>query len=487
VSANGVAVAGPRRAQRPAPARRERLAVALLLRRLVDGVAVVLAVVGGALAEPLLGTPIDAPRIGASLVIALAWFAGLRIAAPHERRGVAAGHADLRAVLTGTIGVFGLVAAASVLFPVVSVRTDLFVTLPLGVLLLLVGRLVVRARTVARRASGRHLPRALIVGSGPAVDFVIQQLGRTPAPSYLVAGIVRTGETPSIAERPESEIVAFHDAGQVAVAAAAISADAVIVAGQPDDAAPFLRSLAWDLESLGTELVVASAIDGVDGRRLHVATSAGLPLLHVEAPRFTGAQYAVKRAMDIAVAGGALLVLAPLLLVVAVVVRIDSKGPALFRQERVGVRGSRFTMLKFRSMVVTAEADLAALLAQNEGNGVLFKLKRDPRVTRVGAALRKYSLDELPQLWNIFIGDMSLVGPRPPLAREVAEYEAHVHRRLYLKPGLTGAWQVSGRSDLSWDESVRLDLSYVDNWSVVDDLRILFRTAKVVIHPTGAY
>src|SRR5690606_27328321 len=146
-----------------------------------------------------------------------------------------------------------------------------------------------------------------------------------------------------------------------------------------------------------------------------------------------------------------------------------------FRQERVGRDGRTFTMIKFRSMVQTAEQDLAALLEKNEGAGLLFKLKDDPRITAVGSFLRKYSLDELPQLWNIFVGDMSIVGPRPPLPREVSEYEAHVNRRLYIKPGLTGLWQISGRSDLSWEESVRLDLYYVENWSLAGDLVIMWR------------
>jgi len=143
--------------------------------------------------------------------------------------------------------------------------------------------------------------------------------------------------------------------------------------------------------------------------------------------------------------------------------------------------------LKFRTMVTTAEDELDALRAQNEASGVLFKLKDDPRVTRVGKFLRRYSLDEFPQLWNVVVGEMSLVGPRPPLPREVQAYESHVHRRLYIKPGLTGMWQVNGRSDLSWDESVRLDLYYVENWSLTGDLMIVWRTFKTLVHPVGAY
>jgi exopolysaccharide biosynthesis polyprenyl glycosylphosphotransferase len=207
----------------------------------------------------------------------------------------------------------------------------------------------------------------------------------------------------------------------------------------------------------------------------------------VASPVFSGGKHHLKRTMDALLSGFALLVLAPVFAVIALLVRRDDAGPVFFRQERVGVDGTTFTMVKFRSMVTTAEADLADLAAQSEGNGVLFKLRVDPRVTRIGAILRRYSLDELPQLWNIFVGDMSIVGPRPPLATEVAQYDDRAYRRLYIKPGLTGAWQVGGRSDLSWDESVRLDLHYVENWSLMGDVRIIMRTFGVILKPTGAY
>jgi exopolysaccharide biosynthesis polyprenyl glycosylphosphotransferase len=194
-----------------------------------------------------------------------------------------------------------------------------------------------------------------------------------------------------------------------------------------------------------------------------------------------------KRLFDTVLAGLLLLVLSPGLLAVAAGVKLTSKGPVLFRQNRVGVNGRPFAMLKFRSMVVDADGMLAELKARNEGNGVLFKLKRDPRVTRFGAFLRRYSLDELPQLVNVVRGEMSLVGPRPPLPSEVESYDYVAVRRLRLRPGLTGLWQVSGRSDLSWEESLRLDLRYVDNWSMALDLHILFRTWRAVFSGTGAY
>jgi exopolysaccharide biosynthesis polyprenyl glycosylphosphotransferase len=270
-------------------------------------------------------------------------------------------------------------------------------------------------------------------------------------------------------------------------AIAVANADVVILASHPGDGGEFVRTLSWRLESSQAELVLAWCLDSVDRSRVRFDTVDGLPLMHVATPTFSGGKHHTKRAMDIVLSGIALLFLAPLFGVIALLIRRDSAGPVFFRQERVGVDGTRFSMVKFRSMSVTAEADLAALLEQNEGNGLLFKLRSDPRVTRVGSVLRRYSLDELPQLWNIFVGHMSIVGPRPPLVREAEQYDDRLQRRLYIKPGLTGAWQVGGRSDLSWEESIRLDLNYVENWSLLGDLRIMWRTIGVVIGPVGAY
>ena len=273
----------------------------------------------------------------------------------------------------------------------------------------------------------------------------------------------------------------------VARAAVIENVDAVIVAGQPDEGGEFVRRLGWDLEGTPAELVLSSRLTDVAGPRIHFRPVDGLPLMHVETPTFAGLRHVLKRSVDIVLAAAALVVLLPLLLAIAVAVRLDSPGPALFRQRRCSRNGSEFQMLKFRSMVQDAEDDLAGLRDRNEGSGVLFKLRDDPRVTRVGRTLRKYSLDELPQFWNVLVGDMSIVGPRPPLVSEVACYEGMVRRRLYIKPGMTGLWQISGRSDLSWEESVRLDLYYVENWSLTGDLMIMWRTAKSLVKPKGAY
>jgi exopolysaccharide biosynthesis polyprenyl glycosylphosphotransferase len=263
--------------------------------------------------------------------------------------------------------------------------------------------------------------------------------------------------------------------------------DTVILTSADEIGPQDMRRLGWDLESRQTNLIVAPALTDVAGPRIHARPVAGLPLIYVDYPTFEGRKHTTKRAFDILAGGLLLVLLSPLFLLIAVAVRRDSVGPAFFRQERVGFRGRRFRMAKFRSMVTDAEAMQPALLEQSDGNGVLFKLKTDPRVTRLGGILRKYSLDELPQLFNVIRGSMSLVGPRPHPASDVLHYEAIDMRRLVVKPGMTGLWQVGGRSGLSWEESVRLDLYYVENWSLMGDLIILWRTIKAVTRPEAAY
>src|SRR5262249_6134345 len=244
----------------------------------------------------------------------------------------------------------------------------------------------------------------------------------------------------------------------------------------------------WDLHDGGIELLVAPALAEVARERVEVRPVGGVPLLHVRAPVLSGPQRVLKGLMDRIAAGALLVAVSPVMMVVAVLIRTTSTGPALFRQRRVGRAGKDFSCLKFRTMTVDAEARRAELTHLNERqDGLLFKIRHDPRITRIGSVLRRYSIDELPQLINVVTGDMSLVGPRPPLPQEVAAYDNAVRRRLLVKPGLTGLWQVSGRSELSWAESVRLDLSYVDNWSPALDARILFRTAGAVVRGTGAY
>jgi exopolysaccharide biosynthesis polyprenyl glycosylphosphotransferase len=264
-------------------------------------------------------------------------------------------------------------------------------------------------------------------------------------------------------------------------------ADAIAVSAGVQLHPQTLRHLGWELANRNVGLIMAPALTDIAGPRIHTQQVAGLPLIHVTTPALEAGQRVAKRLFDIGVSATLIVLSSPLLAVVALLIKLDSQGPILFRQERIGIAGGPFNMLKFRSMVVNAEEQLTALLDKNEGSGVLFKMKKDPRVTRIGGLLRRSSLDELPQLFNVLAGSMSLVGPRPPLASEVEAYEQDVRRRLLVKPGLTGLWQVSGRSNLSWQDSVRLDLYYVENWSLTGDLVIILRTARAVFGGNGAY
>jgi exopolysaccharide biosynthesis polyprenyl glycosylphosphotransferase len=211
------------------------------------------------------------------------------------------------------------------------------------------------------------------------------------------------------------------------------------------------------------------------------------PIFYLEPVSLTRAQVATKRAIDLLLTSCALVLAVPLLLVAALAIKLDDGGPILFRQRRVGRNGETFTIFKLRTMVLDAEQRLEALKDKNERKGPLFKLASDPRVTRAGRVLRACSVDELPQLFNVLAGSMSLVGPRPPLPGEVETYGMDAQRRLLVRPGVTGLWQVSGRSDLSWEESVRLDLRYVENWSLAVDAAILWKTLGAVLRGRGAY
>jgi exopolysaccharide biosynthesis polyprenyl glycosylphosphotransferase len=265
-----------------------------------------------------------------------------------------------------------------------------------------------------------------------------------------------------------------------------VGADTVAVCGSASTEPGELRRLAWQLEGTGVDLVVAPQLTDIAGPRVHIRPVEGLPLLYVEEPTLSGVAWLIKNLLDRVVAAVGLLILSPVFLALALAIRLGDKGPVFFRQMRVGREGKTFRVWKFRTMYVDAEERLAALVDQNESDGLLFKIKNDPRVTPVGRFLRASSLDELPQLINVLLGEMSLVGPRP-LPAEDGDFLGDVRRRLLVRPGMTGLWQVSGRSDLSWDDAVRLDLYYVDNWSLTFDLTILWRTIGVVLRTKGAY
>jgi exopolysaccharide biosynthesis polyprenyl glycosylphosphotransferase len=322
------------------------------------------------------------------------------------------------------------------------------------------------------------------VGHEAAVASLISELRREPYHGLEVVAACLAGDG-GVTEVAGVPVVGDH--WDTADVVRRCGAGTVAVLSCPEMDGVHLRQLAWELEKTGTDLCVAPALLDVAGPRTTIRPTAGLTLLHVDHPQLSGPRQVLKDLFDRGTAGIAVVLLSPLMVSIAMAVKLSDSGPALFTQTRVGKDGRPFKIYKFRTMVVDAEKRLAELREKNEHDGVLFKMRRDPRITAIGAHLRKCSLDELPQLFNVLLGQMSLVGPRPALPDETAQYAEHVRRRLVVKPGLTGLWQVSGRSNLTWDESVRLDLRYVENWSLALDLQILWKTVAVMIKRSGAY
>jgi exopolysaccharide biosynthesis polyprenyl glycosylphosphotransferase len=361
------------------------------------------------------------------------------------------------------------------------------VPITLGTLVL---RFAWRKRLHRRREThGDCMHRVVVVGYERASANLFRTLQLDPYHGFDVVGVCLPPDRMAAAgdTLADCDLPVLGSFDNVAMAVAEAGADTVVVLACPELDGPAMRRLAWDLEATDTELLVAPVLLEVAGPRVTVRPVADLPLMHVEHTELTHWRRWLKSAFDRVGAGLVLFLVSPVLLAVAAGIKLTSRGPVLFRQTRIGHRGEPFQMLKFRSMVVDAESQLSALREQNNGAGVLFKLREDPRVTRIGRFIRRYSLDELPQLVNVLRGQMSLVGPRPPLPSEVATYEQDVHRRFAVRPGITGLWQVSGRSDLPWDESVRLDIRYVERWSLLLDILIICRTAGAVLRKTGAY
>ncbi|HEY0248642.1 MAG TPA: sugar transferase [Gryllotalpicola sp.] len=423
-----------------------------------------------------------------SLAIVAAWIAALGLYDTRSARTIGTGSAEYTRVVSASFRLFGIIAIFAFLFKVDLARGYVLIALPVGTLVLLAIRWMWRQWLQVQREQGQYSSRVLLVGSASSALQTAAELQRQVTSGYKVVGVclanIDQGAALAAVGVP---VVGSFD--QIAEAMEVVDADTVVITSSDDLPNDRVRRISWDLVPGRQHLVVAPSIIDVGGPRIHTRPVAGLPLIHVETPRYEGAKLFAKRAFDIVVAGLLVVLLSPVLLLIAAAVRLSSPGPVLFRQERIGLNGQTFRMLKFRSMVQDAEARLAQLRLAGavDGNGVLFKMKDDPRITRVGKVLRRYSLDELTQLFNVLGGTMSLVGPRPSLERELVQYEEHTHRRFLVKPGITGLWQVSGRSNLTWEESVRLDLYYVENWSMTGDLSILWRTVRAVLAREGAY
>jgi exopolysaccharide biosynthesis polyprenyl glycosylphosphotransferase len=422
------------------------------------------------------------------------WVVAMALNRAYEDRFLGSGSEEFRRVVNAAVRLTALVAVVSYATKGELARAYAVVVFPLALILTLIGRAAGRALLHRMRRIGRCMHRVLVVGAGESAASLVRLARHEPAAGWNVVGVC-LDRAPGRHSHDRLEHAGFDLLGipivgtSEALENAIRLTDATMVAISPQMDGDRLRHALWALEGSNVDVMVSSAVTDVTGPRIHLRPVAGLPLLHIEEPELTGARRLMKGLMDRSVAVVSLTLLSPLLVALGLAVRLTSRGPAIFKQVRVGRDGQPFTMFKFRSMFVDAEARRDAIAHQNQHGaaGVLFKMKDDPRITAVGAFLRKWSLDELPQLFNVLNGTMSLVGPRPPLPGEVAQYEGHVHRRLMVKPGLTGLWQVSGRADLDWEASVRLDLRYVENWSLAMDLMILWRTVFAVLKREGAY
>ena len=419
-----------------------------------------------------------------AVALAVGWTVALGLADSRNHRVVGSGLVEYGRVISTSLQVFGGAAILSYLFKVQPSRAVFAITLPVGLALLLSARWLVRRILGRARARGRALTRAVVVGSGQSVATLVRDLAHRPEVGYRPEAVCLLDPFPEDAYGPAVECtrIGYPEIGRMVIDG---HYGAVILAEGLSHQQT--KQLAWTLEASPVELMILPRLIDISGPRMAVREVEGLSLLHVDLPAFSGAKVLLKRGFDIVASLAALAVLSPVLLVVAIAIKLDDGGPVLFRQQRVGLRGQPFTIHKFRTMCVDAEDRIADLITANGGQALLFKLADDPRITRLGHFLRRYSLDELPQFWSVLRGGMSIVGPRPQVPREVAEYSQVHLRRLLIKPGITGLWQVNGRSRLSLEESIRLDLRYVENWSIATDLVIIMKTVGVVLRGSGAY
>ncbi|MEV4690918.1 sugar transferase [Micromonospora echinospora] len=422
----------------------------------------------------------------AFVLLPLGWLLFLWGNRAYDRRYLGLGPDEFKRVIRA-----GVAVAAAVSFIAFATKTYSLSRWTVGfallgaMLLILLGRMIARAALHGlRRRFGHAGHRMVLVGTLPECLEVYTTVTRHPSVGLVPVAIHLTDGY--AAARGLETPVPVYAGRDVLALVREVGGDTIAVCGSASAEPGELRRLAWQLEGSGVDLVVAPQLTDIAGPRVHIRPIEGLPLLHVEEPTLSGPALLVKNLMDRVAAGLGLLMLVPLFAAVALAIRISDPGPVFFRQPRVGHEGRTFQVWKFRTMYVDAEERLAGLVDRNETDGMLFKMKQDPRVFPVGRFLRASSLDELPQLINVLWGEMSLVGPRP-LPADDGDFLGDVRRRLLVRPGMTGLWQVSGRSDLSWDEAVRLDLYYVDNWSLAYDLSILWRTVGVVLARKGAY
>ncbi|WP_417510428.1 sugar transferase [Microbacterium sp.] len=460
-----------------------------------DFAVVVLAVVGAQilrfgfspddLRQPVASSTIDVSYTALSVVMIVGWLIALALNETRKPQNIGAGASEYRRVISATLMFFGVFAAVAFLLHVSIGRGYLLIAFPAGLAGLLLTRYLWRQRLHAQRRRGKNTYRTMLVGDPAKMMHIYTQLTADKNSGFQVVAAVSDEPAAHVLNLPD---VSLNTYDQLLPAVSAEGVDTVVVVGADHLSPEYLQRLGWALDAQKVDLVVAAALTDVAGPRIHMRQAVGFPLIYVDFPKLSGGVRFAKRMFDLFASLLITILLSPVMLVVALLVKTTSRGPVFYSQERVGVNGRPFPMFKFRSMVQNADDQLQSLLdAQGTSDRPLHKIDNDPRITPVGRVLRRYSLDELPQLFNVVLGTMSLVGPRPQRDAEVALYKEHHHRRLMVKPGITGLWQVSGRSALDWEDAIRLDLYYVENWSLVGDLVILWRTVRAVLVADGAY
>jgi exopolysaccharide biosynthesis polyprenyl glycosylphosphotransferase len=428
--------------------------------------------------------------LGNSTLLVAVWLICLGLFRTRCPKFIGSGLEEYRRVMGACFWTFWLLAVLELILKLQFSRGYLALALPAGLVGLMLSRWLWRKHLSHRHVGGSYQTAVLVIGEGSAVENLSSELTATPASGYEVVGVCIAGYG---AARGEYLTVNDHKipilGGETSAleAIGACDADTVAIAETGHLGMQGIRRLIWKLDPMGVDLLVSPGVMDIAPSRMVMRQVAGLPLLHIEKPQYRGAKRIEKRVFDISFAVLILTVASPVLIAIAIAIKATSRGPVLYGSERIGIDGRPFRMLKFRTMVADAEQQLASLVLKNDSDGLLFKIRDDPRVTPIGRILRRLSLDELPQFINVLRREMSVVGPRPPLRREVEGYDRDIERRLLVRPGITGLWQVSGRSDLSWDRAVRLDLSYVDNWSMSGDLAIITKTLSAVVQQRGAY
>ncbi|MFT4082229.1 MAG: sugar transferase [Nocardioides sp.] len=418
------------------------------------------------------------------LVLA-AWLFVIAALGGYRERHFGAGIEEYKIVLNATLVAAGVTGVGCYLVKLELSRSFYLLVYGLGVVVLMLARGLLRHALHRARSGGALCHGVVIAGPPTCVAAFADILRRESWLGYRVRGALVPPEWAEEETIGGTPVLGTLHAAIEALAEA--DADVLLVTDGALDGTDQMRELVWELEDRDVQVVIAPSVTDVARERVRVRPVAGLPLVHIDAPRTVRARRHAKRVFDLSASVLLLLAMAPFFGLIAAAIKLYDGGPVFFRQVRVGRDGDVFWCLKFRTMVAGAEQMQPAMQAEQGHAGALWKMKADPRITAPGRMLRRFSLDELPQLINVVRGDMSLVGPRPQVPAEVATYDRFARRRLHVRPGMTGLWQVSGRSDLPWDEAVRLDLYYVDNWSMMQDVGILAKTFGAVFGAKGAY